>query len=401
MRNLLAILSSRGFFGAERANLEVLDLMQRAGLKVEVLVRHEPWKENLHLRAQLQQRSLRWHTARFPDYPSMAYPKYWLRVLFLLPFFLIALNLRAFRVAHRQRSDVVLLNSVFSTICLLPWLWLSRLPSVFYVNSAPEQHNAFYRWAWKVLARRVNTFVGESDYIAGTLRDVGVPELQISVIRSQAPSRHQPQPCAWQRDEGDGLFVLGYVGQISVTKGLELLIESFVLLHATWPAVRLALAGPLDSVFAQQLKMRCEGLACASAIFFHGAVEDIDGFFVQCDAHVALSLGSEAYGLVVIEAKQAGCPSVVLHRGGIAELVLDGVDGFVVEEATPDAVTRQLLAYRDQPSLAAQQGREARASLMERLHTDRQAEYWRHVLERVRASFPVPAKPHSGRKHDV
>jgi glycosyltransferase involved in cell wall biosynthesis len=55
------------------------------------------------------------------------------------------------------------------------------------------------------------------------------------------------------------------------------------------------------------------------------------------------SLGMETGPLVVLEAQAAGVPVLGANRGGIAELVRDGVDGVLVAPADRSAWTRALL----------------------------------------------------------
>jgi glycosyltransferase involved in cell wall biosynthesis len=59
----------------------------------------------------------------------------------------------------------------------------------------------------------------------------------------------------------------------------------------------------------------------------------------------------EAFGLVVQEAFSAGRPVIVSKSGGPAELVRDGVDGFVVERNNGKALAEAMQKFINNPEL--------------------------------------------------
>jgi glycosyltransferase involved in cell wall biosynthesis len=60
---------------------------------------------------------------------------------------------------------------------------------------------------------------------------------------------------------------------------------------------------------------------------------------------VASASEREGYGLIVVEAAARGTPSVVAAgpENAAAELVVDGVNGTVAPEATPDSIGRAIV----------------------------------------------------------
>jgi D-inositol-3-phosphate glycosyltransferase len=69
----------------------------------------------------------------------------------------------------------------------------------------------------------------------------------------------------------------------------------------------------------------------------------------------------EAFGLVVLEAKVAGIPSVVLQSGALPDLVRHGVDGWVCEAPTAAAIAAALKYYFDDPATRVRHGAAAAA----------------------------------------
>jgi len=140
--------------------------------------------------------------------------------------------------------------------------------------------------------------------------------------------------------------LLLYIGRLSAEKQIERIRP---VLDAM-PEARLALVG--DGPYRQQL----ESLFAGSATHFVGylAGEELASAYASGDAFLFPS-STETLGLVLLEAMAAGCPCVAANRGGIPDIVSDGINGCLYEPDGPDggagsltAATRRLLADRSQ-----------------------------------------------------
>lgn len=138
--------------------------------------------------------------------------------------------------------------------------------------------------------------------------------------------------------------LLLYIGRLSAEKQIERIRP---VLYAM-PNARLALVG--DGPYRQQL----ETLFAGSATHFVGylAGEDLAAAYASGDAFLFPS-STETLGLVLLEAMAAGCPVVAANRGGIPDIVSDGVNGCLYEPDGPEggagsltAATRRLLEDR-------------------------------------------------------
>jgi glycosyltransferase involved in cell wall biosynthesis len=138
--------------------------------------------------------------------------------------------------------------------------------------------------------------------------------------------------------------LLLYIGRLSAEKQIERIRP---VLDAM-PDARLALVG--DGPYRQQL----ETLFAGSATHFVGylAGEDLAAAYASGDAFLFPS-STETLGLVLLEAMAAGCPVVAANRGGIPDIVSDGVNGCLYEPDGADggagsltAATRRLLDDR-------------------------------------------------------
>lgn len=356
--------------------------MKDSGARVICLVRDEDWPENLELRRFLDNHGLECRVCPFGSYPTWRYWRYWPHVALE--------NLRAFTVGNHRLKQICLeveathIHSFNPFLTLSFWRALNTMdvPLIYRCGEAPVAHNAFYRAIWRWLCRRVSHVGTESNYLISLLVEQGFNLKQISLTRTPPPARTIvsafSNPSGSERSIGIR-FV--YVGQIAIFKGVSVLLDAMELVRAQFHDATLLLAGSLDSHEAKSLQAKAERQFEVGAVSFLGAVEDVPGVLRICDAHIAPSLKPEGYGLVAVEAKQAGLPSIVFAGGGLSELIEDGVDGIVVQNRSSEDLANAMLAYCRKPERGRIDGTRARASLTERLQTDQYAQRWRAIYK--------------------
>jgi glycosyltransferase involved in cell wall biosynthesis len=191
------------------------------------------------------------------------------------------------------------------------------------------------------------------------------PDLASEVMRRRLHGRHD--------DTGNLLL---YIGRLSAEKQIERIRP---VLDAM-PRTRLALVG--DGPHRQQLERVFEGTPTTFVGYLAG--EELAAAYASGDAFLFPS-STETLGLVLLEAMAAGCPVVGAARGGIPDIVSDGINGCLYN---PDdnaslihAVTRLLgdAGERRQLRLAARQEAErwGWAGATEQLRG-----YYRQLLDR-------------------
>ena len=116
--------------------------------------------------------------------------------------------------------------------------------------------------------------------------------------------------------------------------------------------------------------------------------EDVADCFAAAAVHCCPSLPSirESFGLVVLEAKTAGIPSVVFRSGALPELVSHRTDGWVCDEPSAEALAAGLtyfLADADRRAAAGTKARESLARFDRRTFADR---WWSLLSAPGRAS---------------
>ncbi len=155
---------------------------------------------------------------------------------------------------------------------------------------------------------------------------------------------------------GDGRFVLGYVGRLSVEKNILYLEQLQIELQRRGLEVRFLIVG--QGMEEPRLRQTLAGAEFAGVLRGEALAEA----YANMDLFVFPSR-TDTFGNVVLEALASGVPALVTPQGGPKYLIEDGVTGFVRDEdGFADAVE---VLMRDPARLAVMR-KAARAAAMSR-----------------------------------
>lgn len=162
-----------------------------------------------------------------------------------------------------------------------------------------------------------------------------------------------PASAASARTETRGVLKLFALGRPDPGKGFECLTDA-VLACSAPVELELALAcNEPDHPWVQQLRFRIAQHANAGRIrlYFNASAAELAQHFAACDLVAVPSVWLETGPLTVLEAFSQGKPVMGSRRGGIAELVRDGVDGWLVEANASERWREQLEWLAARPAL--------------------------------------------------
>lgn len=251
----------------------------------------------------------------------------------------------------------------------LLWCRARGIPVIFPVGNTPGT-DRFHRRLWRrVLNPLIDRFIGVSRYVERELLACGLPPEKVGHAPLTAALRASAaEPVAEPVPDKDCSRVI-YVGQINPLKGVHLLLDAISLLRARGFAVTLDVVGPMDgwiqpawSGYREALRERASQPGLQGAVFFLGEREDVPALLARAGIHCCPSLPEqqEALGLVNLEAKQAGTPSVVFPTGALPELIEHARDGWVCRDCSAEALADGVeffLADRVRCLAAGQQAR--------------------------------------------
>ena len=147
------------------------------------------------------------------------------------------------------------------------------------------------------------------------------------------------------------------VGNLGVEKGTGYLIDAMDKVGST--SVELILVGSLD----QYAKARIAKMATEHK--FLGKVDHLKlpEIYNSVDVFCLPSI-QEGQSMAMLEAMACGLPVIVSAHTGGADIIKEGVNGFVVPVRDPDAIAARLSMLRDNAKLRLEMGAQARVSMM-------------------------------------
>lgn len=292
----------------------------------------------------------------------------------------------AMRHIREFRPEIVHLHSTYAGAIVRPLLPLSRLlwgsPKriVYSPHGWAFQISAARLWqslvvmVERLLALWTSRIIVLSDAEMRECIDLGFRRSKlVRIYNGLSPVPKQAGFAGWD----DPRLKVFFTGRFDRQKGLDVLMKAAELAPDRI-VVRCAGASVVDKGASLAMPPNVELLGWLTE-------EEIVGQ-LACAEIVAVPSRWEGFGLVAIEAMRAGLPVVASRIGGLPEVVLDGVTGYLVLPDDPQALLGALLA--DGPDARKQKGEAGRERFLELFTSDRSAE----ALGRVYAELLGPAR---------
>jgi glycosyltransferase involved in cell wall biosynthesis len=169
-----------------------------------------------------------------------------------------------------------------------------------------------------------------------------------------------------------------FIGRFVPIKGLEYLIKAMDVIQKENENIYLTLVG--DGNQRNFLEDMVKKLHLGKKVIFKGIIENtqVPKYLIQSDVFVLPSL-SEGFPNVILEAMAAGLPIVTTNVGGLAEIIKNGENGYVVEPKNPDQLARKLLDILQNNDLR---------SLMSRNNIDKAKQYsWESIVSDLESVY--------------
>jgi glycosyltransferase involved in cell wall biosynthesis len=180
------------------------------------------------------------------------------------------------------------------------------------------------------------------------VKDDGISASKISVVYlgvdPQSMKKNETQRRGVREEFGYNAnhVVFGNVARLVQFKGQRYLIEAFGMIAKEFPDARLLIVG--DGELREVLEAQCRTLRVREKVIFAGFRDDLNAVYSACDIYVHSSIegGGETFPFAVLQALAQELPVVVTRVGDVAEMVEEGVNGFVVPDHSADALADRL-----------------------------------------------------------
>lgn len=244
-------------------------------------------------------------------------------------------------------SKIILTLHEYLAICHNKGLMVKTNGNLCYKSSARDCHNCFphkqpgdffLREQYiKRMFTNVDHFVSPSDFLKQRYVEWGLKADDINVIENGQPYLGEKRSL----DKNDTERVkIAFFGQLNPFKGIDVLLKSIDLLpKPIKKKLALEIFGANFDLQTDSFQNEVSNLLekHKSVVHFHGAYEaqELPMLMSKVDWIVVPSTWWENSPMVIQEAFNMGVPLIVSNIGGMAEKVIDGVDGLHFRQGSP------------------------------------------------------------------
>jgi glycosyltransferase involved in cell wall biosynthesis len=292
------------------------------------------------------------------------------------------------RLMRRENYDIVHLHTKRAH-ALSVWLPHGSGSPKYVVTRRmdyPEGGTWYTRYLYN---RKVDGVVVISQKIAELLIAAGVEGEKIRLIHSGIEPRAF-DIAAVAPDAHPERVIVGTAAVLEERKGHRFLLEAGQRLKAQGCRVKYCLAG--TGSLRESLEKTVIQLGLKEDVQFLGFVADMPGFLTNVDIVVLPSL-LEGFGVSVLEAMAAGKAVIASRVGGLAELVVDGVTGFLVAPRDVEGLASAIAKLASDRSMMREMGQKGRDRVIANFTMQQMArkneDYYYRLLENSGNTLPV------------
>lgn len=276
---------------------------------------------------------------------------------------------------RRRRIDILHTHLFHADLAGRPAACLAAVPCLVHTVHVAEGrfrpwHFAYGRFLGGCCDRIVCVSSAVRDYHA---RRSGLPRWRYTVIPNgievESFARHQAsrRRLRGQWGIGRGDVLMAFVGRLDRQKGIDTLLSVMSHLCARGEAVNLVIAGDGPQRFSVQNFM--EHGPGGDRTRWLGFVKDVRAVLSAADILVMPSRW-EGFGLAAAEAMAAGLPVVATRVPGLAQLVLDGRTGFLIDRGDVVGLCEAIERLAGDSALRRKLGRAGRKRVAEDFDID-------------------------------
>ena len=327
--------------------------------------------------------SVRFHRVETPGYPLFREPQY-----------LLALANRLVQVSHAHRLDIIHAHYAIphAAAAYLARQILSgaggRVPRIITTLHGTD---VTILGADPSYRETVAFCIDQSDAVtavSASLRDDTKRQMPVksdivvipNFIECDLP-RRAPQAEVRARYGAPGDKLVIHVSNLRPVKQVDAVVRIFARIRERMPARLLIVGEGPELGRAEQVIAE---LGVADHVELIGEAQDVTGLLAVSDLFLLPSL-QESFGLSALEAMAAGVPVVASNVGGLPEVVIDGVTGFLHPPADVEKMAESAIRILSDAALHAQMAARGVRVATERFSSSRIVPQYEALYERALA----------------
>ena len=238
---------------------------------------------------------------------------------------------------------------------------------------------------------QIDCWLAISRFMRDAFVGAGIPAEKVFVLRHSWNARRgslEPEARS-QSAEGPSLL---FLGRLTESKGVEVLLKAWELAAAKAPSAKLFIggSGPMEKLVSRAAAKlpRCEYVGQVG-----GARKE--ELLTNCTAMVVPSVWWEPLGLVTYEAYDYGKPVLAAAAGGLSETILPGETGWVHTPGDVEQLAAQIVEALNDPEECQRRGTNGRNWLQQHTRTEDWLDEFDVIANEIlsKPKFQSPLKP--------
>lgn len=276
---------------------------------------------------------------------------------------LVLNGFRLKRFVKEYGIDLVHVNDVYNLIPVVAAFFGCRTPYVCHIRFMPA---GFPPWLFNFWFKAHLRYAKRMVVVSNALKNSLPPNDKIEVVYNGTVFDGLPSP----EDHNEHTHILLYLANVIPGKGHNFALEAFLKIHDEIPEWKLRFVGgdngfEKNRAYLMSLKEKAVNSGIADKIEWKEFVDDVQSEYKAADVVLNFS-ESESFSMTSLEALSMGRPLIVSDCGGPAEIVDNGVSGFLVPNRDVDAMADAILKLAKAPALRADMGRKGALQMRER-----------------------------------
>lgn len=277
-------------------------------------------------------------------------------------------NIKIIRLIRQERIDLVFAEYGTTGVSIMEACDHVAVPLVVHFHGwdAYTKYNlSTYGQDYKRMFSIAASIIAVSQHMKEQLLQLGADESKIFVnpCGADLPEKHRARPAT-----APPKFVM--IGRLTKKKAPLLSIEAFAAVLDHVPDASLEIIG--DGPLREECHSLVKKLNIENSVILRGSQphHEVIKLLEKARCFIQHSVTAddgdrEGTPVSVLEAMGMGLPVVSTFHGGICDVIKDGDTGSLVEEHDIVGMTREMLIYAKNPSVAEKIGNKARQAVME------------------------------------
>lgn len=367
--NILHLISSRGFYGAENVIVELGKALSTSQFHVTIGVFQNIHNQHMEIAEIAKQNSL--NVAEFICKGQIDR-----NCLRQIQTFIKKNNIHIVH-SHGYKSNFYAL--------LAAWFEKKSTVTTCHLWTGESLKNIFYETLDKMWIKKFSQIVTVSDLLTDEVLKHGVKKEKVTTIYNGIDiKRFNGDFDSAALREHFGILphckVIGTIGRLSQQKGHIFLLEMIPDIIQQFPDIVLLIVGEGD--LKDGLIKKAKDLHIYNKVLFTGARDDIPNILNLLDIFVLPSL-SEGLPMVMLEAMAAGKPVIATHVGAIQKVLQNQANGILIESRDWNGFSNAILELLNDQGKAARIASNAKSTVAAKYSSTIMAKKYMGVYERL------------------